>query len=144
MAAGALLFVLILLTACSSALKRDGLCLATLTPEYLKAQDDLRRLGSARASQPAHEALRREYDAVATWHEKVYKRLLTRLEEDHILTETFFVLLSGGPTVIFYPIVRWNVRSVFWEDEDPDAESDPVTAYCAERLSRLQVSLGDL
>ena len=68
------------------------------------------------------------------WYGKVYERFRTRLDEEQILSEVRLVLVAG-PGVIFYPIVRWNVHSVMWDGTDPDAESDPVTRYCADRLS---------
>ena len=68
------------------------------------------------------------------WYGKVSERFRTRLDEEEILSEVRLVLVAG-PGVIFYPIVRWNVHSVMWDGTDPDAESDPVTRYCADRLS---------
>ena len=69
------------------------------------------------------------------WYGKVSERFRTRLDEEEILSEVRLVLVAG-PGVIFYPIVRWNVHSVMWDGTDPDAESDPVTHYCADRLSK--------
>ena len=69
------------------------------------------------------------------WYGKVSERFRTRLDEEEILSEVRLVLVAG-PGVIFYPIVRWNVHSVMWDGTDPDAESDPVTRYCADRLSK--------
>jgi len=68
------------------------------------------------------------------WYGKVYERFRTRLDEEQILSEVRLVLVAG-PGLIFYPIVHWNVHSVIWDGTDPDAESDPVTRYCADRLS---------
>ena len=68
------------------------------------------------------------------WYGKVSERFRTRLDEEEILSEVRLVLVAG-PGVIFYPIVHWNVHSVIWDGTDPDAESDPVTRYCADRLS---------
>lgn len=68
------------------------------------------------------------------WFGKVSERFRTRLDEEQILSEVRSVLMAG-PALIFYPIVRWNVHSVMWDGTDPDAESDPITRYCTERLS---------
>jgi hypothetical protein len=35
---------------------------------------------------------------------------------------------------VFYPIVRWNVRSVLWDEGDPDSLDDPVRRFCTGRL----------
>jgi hypothetical protein len=69
------------------------------------------------------------------WYGKVYERFRTRLDEEQILSEVRLVLMPG-PGLIFYPIVHWNVHSVIWDGTDPDAESDPVTRYCDDRLSK--------
>jgi hypothetical protein len=78
---------------------------------------------------------RERLQPVLDWYDRVYRRLSNRIEEDQILTEAGLVLLAT-PAVIFYPIVRWNVRTVLWDGADPDAATDPVTAYCTERLAR--------
>ncbi|MGH7253164.1 MAG: hypothetical protein ACREIE_05125 [Nitrospiraceae bacterium] len=69
------------------------------------------------------------------WYGKVSERFRTRLDEEQILSEVRMVLVTG-PGLIFYPIVLWNIHSVMWDGTDPDAESDPVTRYCADRLSK--------
>lgn len=180
-----LLVMTIFLVGCSTVIKRDGRCLASLTPEFLNAQEDLaaqerawRSLTSQRnrsnasadhllslgnneeksssvlpdpdrgsqlsqqtdqGTTVAYQKLmraRHHYQSLFDWYQRVYARLRTRLEEAHILAETFIVLLGGGPTIALYPIVRWNIRSVIWDGSNPDAETDPVTQYCTERLSR--------
>ena len=68
------------------------------------------------------------------WYGKVSERFRTRFDEEQILSEVRLVLMAG-PGLIFYPIVQWNVHSVIWDGTDPDAESDPVTRYCTDRLS---------
>lgn len=70
------------------------------------------------------------------WYDKVYERVRTRMDEEEILSEVRMVLLPG-PGVVFYPLIRWNIHSVFWDGADPDAESDPVTHYCADRLAHV-------
>lgn len=69
------------------------------------------------------------------WYRKVYERFRTRLDEEQILSEVRLVLMPGMG-LIFYPIVHWNIHSVTWDGTDPDAESDPVTRYCSDRLSQ--------
>jgi hypothetical protein len=45
-------------------------------------------------------------------------------------------MLATSPGIVFYPLVRWNVRSVLWEGVDPDAEDDPVQIFCTARLEQ--------
>lgn len=189
------LIVLVLLAAgCATSLKREGQCLASLTPDFLQAQEELasleaswrramarrdaelnraqprltansdrRReppfasssdaalLGPAQqawtarqdvAGQHSREAYRKLIDArsrhqpLLGWYDKVYERVRTRMDEEEILSDVRLVLITG-PGVIFYPLIRWNIHSVFWDGTDPDAESDPVTHYCTERLSQV-------
>lgn len=201
MRAACLAVAMVLLTGCATALKREGRCLASLTPDYLQAQEELSSLEASwhramarrnaalnaipsrstantatappsgpaisfKASTPeearrtARQAwmVRQDYvgqdepspstneaytnlaeararhQPMLLWYGKVYERVRTRLDEEEILSEVRMVLLAG-PGVIFYPLIRWNVHSVFWDGADPDAESDPVTRYCADRLS---------
>ncbi len=183
------LLLVLLLAGCSTALKREGQCLASLAPEFLQTRDELAQLeeawreslvrrraepgeptglaatttdsplhpvnmpgaeltpvGSDRTArqQPAPEAGRDAYARLVEarmrhrttvgWYEKVYARFRTRLDEEEILSQTLMVLVTS-PALVFYPLIRWNIRSVFWDGTDPDAESDPVTKYCRERLS---------
>jgi hypothetical protein len=161
----------VLLAGCATGLKRDGECLASLTPEYLDAQDELARLEASwrealrrrdaglnrptapfpaspvalTASAPltpdesasrAYQRLREtrtRYQPMFTWYDRVYQRVQVRLDEERVLSDLRMVLLTG-PGVVFYPVIRWNVRSVFWDGVDPDSESDPVTRFCADRL----------
>lgn len=169
---------------CASALKREGQCLASLTPDFVNAHEELASLeASWRAAllrrdaefgsllpQPAvkpyhlgfsSDSLPQESDPVTRqeqarraegeaytrlmeakgrhrptleWYGRVMERFRTRLDEEQILSEVRMVLMTG-PELIFYPIVRWNVHSVMWDGTDPDAESDPVTRYCSDRLA---------
>jgi len=189
-----LLLTLVLLGGCATALERDGQCLASLTPDYLQAQEELQRLErawraamiwpttvprdttlqqSGRSGEPlsgsavtssgdsrgtvgldpgegAHQALdeargllldaRARHRATLDWYEKVYARVRIRLEEEQILSDTR-MLFGTGAALIFYPIVRWNIRSVLWEGRDPDSPADPVTRFCQERLARDQARL---
>jgi hypothetical protein len=70
------------------------------------------------------------------WYDKVYKRVRTRMDEEEILTEVGAVLITN-PGVIFYPVIRWNIHTVFWDGADPDAETDPVTKFCSDRLAQV-------
>lgn len=185
------ILIVVWLTGCATAMKRDGQCLAILTPDFLSAHEELAHLeASWRASllrrdvelglplspfaavqdrpstaspsssdplepslvdrrkhahQAASEAYRKWVDAklrhrpTLDWYEKVYERLRTRLDEEQILSEVRLVLLAG-PGLVFYPIVHWNIHSVFWDGTDPDAESDPITRYCTDRLSKTVAS----
>jgi hypothetical protein len=58
----------------------------------------------------------------------------TRLEEDEMLYSTLGMLVSSPMMLVFYPIVRWNVRSVLWDEVDPDSLDDPVRRFCTGRL----------
>ncbi|TAJ25651.1 MAG: hypothetical protein EPO64_07750 [Nitrospirae bacterium] len=203
MKAACLAVAMVLLTGCATALKQEGWCLASLTPDYLQAQEELSSLeaswhramdrrnaalnaipsrptaktataphsdpaisfeantpGEARRTarqawmvrqdyvgqdQPSpstNEAYanlaeaRARYQPMLLWYGKVYERVRTRMDEEEILSEVRMVLLPG-PGVIFYPLIRWNIHSVFWDGTDPDAESDPVTRYCTDRLSAI-------
>ena len=98
------------------------------------------------AHQAGSEAYRKWVDAklrhrpTLDWYEKVYERLRTCLDEEQILSEVRLVLLPG-PGLVLYPIVHWNIHSVFWDGTDPDAESDPITRYCTDRLSKTVASV---
>ena len=81
------------------------------------------------------QSARQRLQPTIEWYGRVYQRVSARIEEDQILTEAGLVLLST-PAIVFYPIVRWNVRSALWDGADPDAATDPVTRYCSDRLSR--------
>jgi hypothetical protein len=181
-----LILAVIFLAGCAASLKREGQCLASLTPDYLQAQEELASLEaswrwsiarrdaelngtqswlltntvvrhdlspssppgsppSARArydsaGRDGREAYRRLIEArsrhrpLLTWYNKVYERVRTRTDEEEILSDVRLLLVTG-PGVVFYPLIRWNIHSVFWDGADPDAESDPVTRYCAERLA---------
>lgn len=187
MRSSCLLVMMLLLAGCTTAIKQDGRCLASLTPEFFNAQEELavqertwnsltshRNRSDVSAThllfpsnddrksspvlpemisqlprqidQDTEEAYRKlkearlHYQSLFDWYEKVYGRLRMRLEEAQILSETFVILLGGGPAIALYPIVRWNIRSVIWDGADPDAESDPITRYCTERLSQMIAS----
>jgi hypothetical protein len=186
-----LALVLILTTGCATSLKREGRCLASLTPEFLQAQEELASLEGSwhramarrdaefnraqplftssseplseaapldptqrawntrqtTAGQDSREAYRRLIEAksrhqpLLVWYGKVYERVRTRMDEEEILSDVRLVLVAG-PGVIFYPLIHWNIHSVFWDGTDPDAESDPVTRYCTDRLAQVAIPGG--
>ena len=176
---------------CATSLKREGRCLASLTPDFLHATQELASLESdwrlslhksddlflssrlwlsvesdepgiparsspsdsdplkagstdrymeaRRATLEAYARLleaRLRHQSTVDWYGRVYDRLRTRLEEEQILSDVRLVLLTG-PGLIFYPIIRWNLHSVMWDGHDPDADSDSITLYCADRLSNV-------
>ena len=71
----------------------------------------------------------------AEWYSRVARRVQTRVEEDEMLIPVLG-MLATSTAIVFYPIIRWNVRSVLWEGVDPDAADDPVQVFCATRLER--------
>ena len=127
----------VVVSGCATGMKRDSACLASLVPDYLKAEEEFDAFRRVEDAGKREEA-RLHYVGLREWQDRVYKRVLTRLEEHHILSQTFFVLLTG-PGIVFYPLIRWNVRSVLWDGTDPDADSDPVTQYCTQRLAALKM-----
>lgn len=190
---GVVLF-LALLSGCSTALDREGRCLAGMMPEVLRADDEVRSLDESwrrfsrvrqaeylasvqaahgspspppslfvsttdqmpspprtvlsllRAEQNEQDAYARLVEAKArrhvtfAWYDRVAHRFRTRVEEDEMLSDARSVLMTW-PGILFYPIVRWNIRSVLWDGDDPDAESDPVTHFCEGRLQALEAAL---
>jgi len=157
----------ILLAGCATALKQEGRCLESLTPDYLKAQEELDHLeaswhaSSVRRNADLNNGLLVEYRPTASsdasgayqrlveaktahgpllrWYDRVYKRVRTRMDEEEILTNVQMVLITN-PGVVFYPLIRWNIHNVFWDGADPDADTDPVTKYCRERLGDVTAS----
>jgi hypothetical protein len=154
----------LVLAGCATALKQEGRCLESLTPEYLKAQEELDHLEASwhassqrrnaelntgvlveyrpAASSDSLEDYRKLVEARAVhgpllkWYDRVYKRVRTRMDEEEILTNVQMVLITN-PGVVFYPLIRWNIHNVFWDGADPDAATDPVTQYCQERLGNV-------
>jgi hypothetical protein len=161
----------LLLLGCASGLKREGQCLADLTPEYVSAQAELDGLeASWRAGlrrrdadlnapivRVARESLRSDEPEAAyrklaeargrlrptlVWYDRVYERWRTRMDEEQILSDVRMVLIPTVSGMLFYPLISWNVHSVFWDGADPDAESDPITRYCTDRLAQRNVLTG--
>lgn len=155
-----LLILAILLAGCATALNRERQCFESVTAEYLTAQEELLKLDtvwratSRRADTLADDAVRidsriahRQLQDARTrlwptleWYELLYDRLRLRAEEEEMLADTRLVLLTG-PSALFYPVVRWNLRAVLWDGADPDAESDPVARYCTDRLAHEKMEL---
>jgi hypothetical protein len=75
------------------------------------------------------------YGEASKWYSRVAQRVQTRYEEDDMLYPVLG-MLATSPGIVFYPFVRWNVRSALWDGVDPDADDDPVQAFCAGRLGR--------
>jgi hypothetical protein len=142
--AAGLLATFLLTAGCATALKRESRCLASLTPDVLRAHRELARWT---APPPAHHSTtgieddparyfleaRDRYQPILNWYNRVYERVRVRLEEEQVLQDVRRVLWPT-PGIIFYPLIRWNVRSVLWDGTDPDAATDPVTQFCRERL----------
>ena len=80
-------------------------------------------------------AAQTRYRETAEWYSRVSQRVQTRIEEDDMLFPVLG-MLATSTAIVFYPLVRWNVRSVLWEGIDPDAEDDPVQVFCAARLGQ--------
>lgn len=75
------------------------------------------------------------YGEAAKWYGRVVHRVQTRLEEDDMLYP-LLGMLATSTGIVFYPLIRWNVRSVLWDGEDPDADNDPVQVFCSIRLRK--------
>lgn len=71
----------------------------------------------------------------AEWYGRVARRVQTRVEEDDMLNPVLGTLVTST-AIVFYPIIRWNVRSVLWDGVDPDAPDDPVQVFCATLLEQ--------
>jgi hypothetical protein len=71
----------------------------------------------------------------AEWYGRVARRVQTRMEEDEMLNPVLGTLVTST-AIVFYPFIRWNVRSVLWEGVDPDAADDPVQMFCTTRLGQ--------
>jgi hypothetical protein len=76
----------------------------------------------------------------AEWYGRVARRVQTRIEEDDMLYPVLG-MLATSTGIVFYPFIRWNVRSVLWEEVDPDAADDSVQVFCRTRLERDSSSL---
>jgi hypothetical protein len=74
------------------------------------------------------------YQEMMDWYTRVARRIQTRLEEDNMLYPMLSMFVRAPVSLLLYPIVRWNVRSVLWDGADPDAESDPIQQFCRARV----------
>jgi hypothetical protein len=91
------------------------------------------------AAREAYERLvgaKTHYQPLLGMYDQVYQRVRTRTEEEDILSNVRMVLMTAPASLVFYPIIRWNVRSVLWDGQDPDAEADLVTQFCTTRLAK--------
>lgn len=151
------LILLMVLAGCATALDRERECFHSLAPDYLAAQEELLELDAAwratsrRAGGSADDAsavdiraahlrfrnARARLEPTLQWYERLHDRLRVRLEEEEMLANVRLLLFTG-PAALFYPVVRWNLHEVLWDGADPDAESDPVTRYCTDRLASEQ------
>jgi outer membrane murein-binding lipoprotein Lpp len=80
-------------------------------------------------------ATQARYRESAEWYGRVVRRVQTRIDEDNMLYPVLGMLVTS-PGIVFYPFIRWNVRSVLWDGVDPDAEDDPVQVFCTARLGQ--------
>jgi hypothetical protein len=155
----------LLLLGCAAGLKREGQCLASLTPDYVSARAELDGLEASwraglhrrdadlnapvvrlakdpRGSEDPKEVYQRLIEArgrlrpTLVWYDRVYERWRTRLDEEQMLSDVRMVLIPSVSGMLFYPLISWNIHSVFWDGADPDADSDPITRYCTDRLAR--------
>lgn len=79
------------------------------------------------------ESRRRHRDDLNRYKD-VARRVQTRLEEDDILYSVLGSFAASPEALLVYPLIRWNVRSVLWDEEDPDAGDDPIRRFCRMRL----------
>ena len=87
---------------------------------------------------------RARYRQSVDWYRRVSRRVQTRLDEDEMLYSTLGTLVASPTMLVFYPIVRWNVRSVLWDEGDPDSLDDPVRRFCTGRLEGIGPSNASL
>lgn len=79
------------------------------------------------------QARARHHDTLA-WYTRVAHRVQTRFEEDDMLYAVLGLFMSAPASLLFYPFVRWNVRSVLWDGADPDGDDDPIQRFCLTRM----------
>ena len=135
----------------SSTREREAHCLGVLMVDVWQADDEFKSAERAwrTAQQTRVELSSRDQEFsvrtllvnqvpqkdTAEWYSRVARRVQTRVEEDEMLIPVLG-MLATSTAIVFYPIIRWNVRSVLWEGVDPDAADDPVQVFCATRLDR--------
>jgi hypothetical protein len=137
------------LAGCATAVERERECFTSLAIEYVASQEEVMRLetlwraslSSETGTVDARTVYRRLQEAqtkqqpMREWYERLFDRLQLRSEEEEMLADVRLLLFTGPPAALFYPLVRWNLREVLWDGADPDAETDPIVRYCAERLA---------
>jgi hypothetical protein len=106
------------------ALMRDGMDRHSVSKKFV--EPDLLYREFARA--------RFRYQEMVDWYTRVARRIQTRFDEDDMLYPMLTMFVSAPVSLLFYPIVRWNVRSVLWDGADPDAENDPIQQFCRARV----------
>jgi len=124
-------------SALSPSQPRSGLVGAVYATFAVRASESPKQEEARLAARRAYERLAEakvRYQPFLGMYDKVYQRVRTRTDEEEILSEVRMVLLAGPASLVLYPIIRWNVRSVLWDGADPDADTDPVTRFCAGRL----------
>ena len=80
------------------------------------------------------QARARHHDSLA-WYTRVARRVQTRFEEDDMLYSVLGMFVRAPASLLFYPIVRWNIRSVLWDGADPDGDDDPIQQFCLTRMN---------
>ncbi len=106
-----------------------------LVPRQDGSADRLRDGSEERALYRQVGAARTKHRETVDWYGRVAHRVQTRLEEDDMLYPVLGTLVTST-AIFFYPVIRWNVKSILWDGVDPDAEDDPVQRFCATRLDR--------
>lgn len=109
---------------------------APAMPASLRSPSAGDRLTETDQDQARYErvvAAHARYRTSKEWYGRVARRVQTRMEEDNMLYPVLGTLATST-AIVFYPLVRWNVRSVLWEGADPDADDDPVQVFCTARL----------
>lgn len=79
---------------------------------------------------------RAQHAPLHQWYVRVSKRVDTRIEETHILSDVVTGLFPSS-ALLFYPLISWNLRTALWDGADPDSETDPVAQFCLDRLSSM-------
>ena len=111
-------------TAVPVALMPDGMDSRSVSKKLVEPDVLYRQLARARI----------RYHDMLDWYTRVARRVQTRFEEDDMLYSVLGMFVSAPASLLFYPIVRWNVRSVLWDGADPDADDDPIQQFCLRRM----------
>ncbi len=111
-------------TAVAVTLMQDGMDRRSVSKKFVEPDVLYRQLVRARF----------RHQEMVDWYTRVARRIQTRFEEDDMLYSVLSMFVSAPVSLLFYPIVRWNVRSVLWDGADPDAENDPIQQFCRARV----------